>query len=536
MTCLRVLFVGFLCLALVGCGGSASSAPPPLQPKPDFSIAVQPPGLHLATGGSNLVQITKTALNGFMGAVSVDANSVPAGVTLLPVLPQQIGSSGLTLSVAAGSTALNGTFKLTFVAAAGNLRHSSDVDLTIGSRANLSLVVPTQVVRIAQSRTISVPVTIRGDGGIVDFDVELLASAPPGIDVTLSKSAVPPDTAVSLDILATTSAAIGPTTVTIQATRSVDGVQLSANFPVYVDPDPARTLSGTITEFLLPTTAAAPSAIAAGPDLAMWFGEEAANQLGRIGIDGSISEWPLPTTNAGIGGIATGADGNIYFTESRASKVARFSLASIQFTEWNAPVLASGPAGIVSAPDGTLWVLAPNTDNVFHLTTQGVFLPSVTLKSGCFPHGPTIGSDGNVWFACLLTDQITRVTPQSVVTYFALPSRGSRPTILANGADGNIYFTEQVGRIGALDFANLAFTEWIVPTTNAVPYGITALLNSVCFTERSASRIGCMPVGGGTIVEYATPTPTALPAKIATGPDGWLWFTEQGASKIGQQK
>ena len=37
---------------------------------------------------------------------------------------------------------------------------------------------------------------------------------------------------------------------------------------------------------------------------------------------------------------------------------------------------------------------------------------------------------------------------------------------------------------------------------------------------------------GGVITEFATPT--AGPVGITSGPDGNLWFTEQGGNKIGQ--
>ena len=173
-------------------------------------------------------------------------------------------------------------------------------------------------------------------------------------------------------------------------------------------------------------------------------------------------------------------------------------------------------------------------DTLFHVTTQGVFLPSVTLTPGCYPHGPVVGADGNVWFACIFGNEIVSLTPQGGVTYYNLPNPSSLPTILTSGSDGNIYFTEQAGRIGEFNLSTTSFTEWAVPTTNSVPYGIGAVASNICFTERSASKVGCMPVGGGSIVEYPTPTPSATPSKMSLGPDGRLWFTEQSGNKIGQ--
>ncbi len=38
----------------------------------------------------------------------------------------------------------------------------------------------------------------------------------------------------------------------------------------------------------------------------------------------------------------------------------------------------------------------------------------------------------------------------------------------------------------------------------------------------------------GAITEFTVPTSNSQPQGIASGPDGALWFTESGASKIGR--
>jgi hypothetical protein len=42
------------------------------------------------------------------------------------------------------------------------------------------------------------------------------------------------------------------------------------------------------------------------------------------------------------------------------------------------------------------------------------------------------------------------------------------------------------------------------------------------------------PVLPGHVTEFAVPTPGSVPMRIVTGPDGNLWFTEQGANQIGR--
>ena len=476
--------------------------------------------------------VTANAVNGFSGAISITMNSLPSGVTVSPPLPQQLGPGSLTLTFTASSSAVVGTYSPLLIANQGALQHSAGVQLSIADRANLMLTAPSQSFSLPQGSSTSMDIAVDAGMGIVDFMAQLQVVAPPGLTASFSSSTISPNQSVALTLTAGNTELIGPANVIVEAFRSIDGVEFFATVPLVITPNPV--IGGSILEFPVPTPSAAPSAIAQGPDLAMWFGEESGNQLGRIALDATISEFPLPTASAGIGGITTGNDGNIYFTESKASQVGTYNLTTAQFTEWPTPIPAAGVGGIVSAPDGTLWVMGAAVDTIFHLTTQGSFLPSVTLNQGCFPHGPIIGPDGNLWFACILSNQLVSITPQAAVTYYNLPNPASMPTILTNGTDGNIYFSEQAGRVGQFNLTTAAFTEWSVPTSNSVPYGMGSVANNICFTERSASKIGCMPTGGGSIVEYPTPTPAATPSKMSLAPDGRLWFTEQSGNNIGQ--
>lgn len=505
---------------------------PTPPPPPDFTLAVSSSTLLVAVNGSSQVTVTANPVNGFSGAISISMNSLPSGVSVSPPLPQQLGPGGLTLTLTASSSAVVGDYPSLLIASQGALRHSAAVQLSIADRANLTLTVPSQSLSLPQASSTAMDVAVVAGIGVVDFMAQLQVLTPPGLTASFSSSTISPNQSVVLTLTAADTELIGPTSVVVEAFRSTDGVEFSATVPIVITPDPV--ISGNILEFPVPTPGAAPSAITQGPDLAMWFGEESANQIGRIALDATISEFPLPTPNAGIGGIATGNDGNMYFTESKASQIGTYNLTTAQFTEWPTPIPATGVGGIVSAPDGTLWAIGAAVDTVFHLTTQGSFLPSVTLNQGCFPHGPIIGPDGNLWFACILGNQIVSVTPQGAISYYNLPNPASMPTILTNGSDGKIYFTEQAGRVGQFDLTTASFSEWAVPTSNSVPYGIGSVANNICFTERSASKIGCMPTGGGSIVEYPTPTPAATPSKMSLAPDGRLWFTEQSANNIGQ--
>jgi hypothetical protein len=234
-------WVSLCLLVVVGCGGGSSSTVPP--PPPDFSITIQPASLSLVLGTSSQVQINESSLNGFKGTVSLNASSLPAGVTISPALPQNVGPSGLSLSLAVAANANAGMFSVPLTATSGSLQHSASLQLTLGKRANVSLSVPNQKVNVARGASALANIWINSDGGIVDFNVQLQASVPGGIVATFSSASVSPNTQVGLTLATSMSALTGPGTVTVLATRSVDGVQVSASFPIYVDP-PSGTIPG----------------------------------------------------------------------------------------------------------------------------------------------------------------------------------------------------------------------------------------------------------------------------------------------------
>ena len=76
-------------------------------------------------------------------------------------------------------------------------------------------------------------------------------------------------------------------------------------------------------------------------------------------------------------------------------------------------------------------------------------------------------------------------------------------------------------------------TEYPVPTARSVPAGIAAGPDgNLWFTEADANKIGRITTAGA-ITEYLIPTPYSDPIGIAAGPDGRVWFTEKIGDKIG---
>jgi virginiamycin B lyase len=85
------------------------------------------------------------------------------------------------------------------------------------------------------------------------------------------------------------------------------------------------TLAGQATEFPLTNPASSGVLdIVAGPDRAMWFTDEQANEIGRITTSGTLTEFALPQQLSGPVGITVGRDRAIWFTEL-AGRIGRLS-------------------------------------------------------------------------------------------------------------------------------------------------------------------------------------------------------------------
>src|SRR5262249_24746031 len=131
-----------------------------------------------------------------------------------------------------------------------------------------------------------------------------------------------------------------------------------------------------------------------------------------------------------------------------------------------------------------------------------------------------------------------------------LPPGSGNPFDITRGPDGALWFTlihpgadfetsNQIGR-RALDGSVTLFS--IPPLEATFSVGATAVAGlhittgpdgNVWYTEIGFSKIARLTPSGA-VTEFATPTANADPAFITGGPDGNVWFTESGANKIGR--
>ena len=80
----------------------------------------------------------------------------------------------------------------------------------------------------------------------------------------------------------------------------------------------------------------------------------------------------------------------------------------------------------------------------------------------------------------------------------------------------------------------VTITEFPIPTVNSAPNRIASGPDgNLWFTERGGNKIGRI-TPAGVITEFPIPTAGSFPVGITFGPDGNLWFTEWLGNKIGR--
>jgi streptogramin lyase len=295
------------------------------------------------------------------------------------------------------------------------------------------------------------------------------------------------------------------------------------------------TTAGGLTDFTIPTANGTPHGIAAGPDGNLWFAEYGKNKIGRITTAGAFTEFTIPTAGAFPEGIAVGPDGNLWFSENTVSQIGRITTAGT-ITEF--PLPEPGRVfNLAGGPDGNVWFVEFDNNRISMITPAGAITRDLIPTSDCGAYGIGLGADGKLWFTEFKTARVGRLDPAGEPPPqidFELPlPDGSLPLDTAAGSDGNVWFVD-INKIGRITPPG-AVTKFSIPSANANPQGIAAGPDgALWFSENGANKIGRITTAGVFTNEFPVLTASSAPQGIAAGPDGAMWFTEFNANKIGR--
>ncbi len=119
-----------------------------------------------------------------------------------------------------------------------------------------------------------------------------------------------------------------------------------------------------------------PSAIAAGPDGALWFTNAGNNSIGRITTAGQVTSYTAVPTSDYPAGITAGPDGALWFTNDGNGTIGRITTTG-QVTTYTGPGI-SGAGAITAGPGGALWFTNQSNNMI------GRIIISTTSSVGSF--------------------------------------------------------------------------------------------------------------------------------------------------------
>lgn len=234
-------------------GGGGGSSPPP----PDFSLTVSPDSGTVPPGGTLVVLVSATAVNGFTGSISVSITGLPNGVTVSPSASFSMsagaqGAQQIILDVS--STTTQGSFTITAQASSGTLQHSASIALVVQTQAlaSFSILPMQQEVTFTQGSSGNTGVELAANGtGNLNFEVQLsVGGLPTGVTATFGQNPLPfgaPPSILTFTASPTAIANYAPITVT--ATRTIDNAQASMQVELNVTP-PVGSLPAIRSDFV----------------------------------------------------------------------------------------------------------------------------------------------------------------------------------------------------------------------------------------------------------------------------------------------
>src|SRR6478735_1002971 len=313
-----------------------------------------------------------------------------------------------------------------------------------------------------------------------------------------------------------------------------DGSHCQANF-VCLSGICTNQLSARATPFTLATNLSISTTLATFTD--SWITEASSNFTATV-------DWGDGKTSAGTvsGGAGSYSVSGSHTYASHAPVTVGIAIEDIVTTSsatvrFNAGYTLSeypiqGPVGITVDALNVLWITQQST-NIARVSYQGVPTEFAAPAGSAVTHTANNG----LWYleptkvALLSSDEDLNGGPTAIVVKeFPLPGPNRQTSGITTDAEGlDAWFTE-TGRIARITQAG-AITEYTIPTPGSDPRGIAQGPDgNIWFTEYGASKIGII-TPDGVITEFATPTPSSYPDGISYG-FGSLWFTEAGNNAI----
>lgn len=207
--------------------------------------------------------------------------------------------------------------------------------------------------------------------------------------------------------------------------------------------------------------------------------------------------------------------------------------AAVEIREWKVPWDNTRPRDPYLAPDGRVWLVGQvgNYLAVFDPKTEK--FERFDLPAGTKPHTVVVDADGFPWISGNGNGTVLRFDAQAkqFKTYAVPDTPGLKkkdPHTFSFDGKGGIWFTLQQGNgIGRLDMASGEMRIAIVPTANALPYGIVSTADGRPWAVLlGTNKLATVDPQSFAVTEFEIPRAHARPRRIGLGSDGRIWYVD----------
>jgi streptogramin lyase len=286
-----------------------------------------------------------------------------------------------------------------------------------------------------------------------------------------------------------------------------------------------------------------PNSIIRGPEDNLWFTTEAGG-IWRINLAGTMAQVTFDNADPDPSiDLTAGGDGRIYYTLPMTNRIGY--VVSLFLLPLN--LGGSTPLGLTRGQDDSVWFADYGGNRIGRIDKNGSLQQ---FERGT--HNPTavaVAPDGSAWFTNPGNDTIGHITADGdPAAPIVIENGPSTPLDIVLGPDGNFWFTEyDAGAIGRITPQSVVVKRFPIPNPNLDmagpriaadaprPVNITVGPDgNLWFTDEGLNKVGRLTISGDTvdIVEFPIPTADSAPAGITAGADGTLYFVESNAGRV----
>jgi virginiamycin B lyase len=202
------------------------------------------------------------------------------------------------------------------------------------------------------------------------------------------------------------------------------------------------------------------------------------------------------------------------------------------FVEYPMSDPQDSPMAIAAAADGTIWFTIDQAESIGRVR-RGNVERMRTPGRNFEPLGLAVAGDGSAWYTDIERGAVMHISSSGEVSRFPLDSPIVRLGRLAVDPDGSVWFADITGG-GITSLKDGTFAQHEIGSGGSGPYGVAVTPEGIVWaTLQGGSKLVRISPGGEPVT-IDLPRPGAVPTDVAIGADGSVWFLQFRANRVGQ--